>query len=152
MPERRKAISRITERSLGGPFVWDGRTGTIEPGQSATTADWDEREAKVTELFDLAVDLIDWNRILIAATGRHLATHPSKVGTAAFAEFEDDPETGWPMRYQAVCGECVMHAILTDETAPDWPETDEAIEERRQRIAAHPLVTPEPRDPDELPY
>jgi hypothetical protein len=110
MPERREVVTFLTERVVG-THVWDGRTG--EP-QTIPADRWDATRDAADELWERIVAQVNWNRILIEATSRHLNIHPDLPGAA----LNEGP-----------CGNCVREALLRGEdgqwanrtTHPDWP-------------------------------
>lgn len=114
MPERRKAISAITENMLGGPWVWDGRTGEIREGQSITTAEWHRGCRTTARYFDQFMERIDWNRVLLTAQGRHAVLKEQRA--KGHDKLPDDEFYGDP------CGACLRAAVLADETITRWDQ------------------------------
>ncbi len=117
MPERLKAVSRMTEHAIGGPIVWNGAIGEPREGQMrAVTASfvarepieitsrvWDRTAAEADAIYAMIVESIDWNRIIISAMGFHL----DRCG-------RDEVHRG-TADLDAICGECIHDALLSKE-------------------------------------
>jgi hypothetical protein len=76
------------------------------------------------EAWDLTVDLMDWNRVLLEATTRHLSlNHGAK-------------ESLYDMESH-ICGECVAEALKTYYTYPSWLtdlDSKEELKEKREKL------------------
>jgi hypothetical protein len=86
-----------------GPQRWD-HTGIT----SMPEAEYRAHEKAADEEFDAIVNGIDWNRVLLEASGRHVTLHDEN----------DDPAM------RDVCGECVRSALLTWDRNVPWTDTD----------------------------
>ena len=95
MPEIDKMANRIMEMRHG-PQVFDGRTSTC-----VTMPDWYDRWEVVLKELKTTLRAVDWNRVLLQAQGRHLALGHD------YGDYEP-------------CGECVMEALLIEDTFPLW--------------------------------
>ena len=114
MPERRKAISAVTEHMLGGPWVWNGLIGEIREDQAITTAEFHQGCRTTARYFDQFMERIDWNRVLLTALGRHATLKEQR--TKGHDKLPDDKFYGDP------CGACIQAAVLSDETITRWDE------------------------------
>lgn len=130
MPVRDKAVAKIVSM-LVGP----------EPRDPAKA---DVLRFSVDAAYEEVVESIDWNRVLLDATARHLSLHkpdegdkggtlvaPSDEALAAAEDRDDDedfaPPPAWHQyRYDAVCPECIAEAVLANEwggkTGDKWQE------------------------------
>lgn len=86
------------------------------------------------DAYEKVVEAIDWNRVYLDASARHLSLHkdpdedkdrtlvtPSEAALEAGLDAADDvpyvPPPAWHnYRYDDLCPECIMHAVL----ANDW--------------------------------
>lgn len=107
MPVRMKAVSKVLDaiglkRSYNN-VDWTARVN----GETMSRDEFDERYRFPAErVFEAVVDDIDWNRVLLEATARHIELgHP------------DDDYTGM------LCPECVCEALLATETFVSWKST-----------------------------
>lgn len=91
MPVRRNIVRDLVHRVIGVQ-VWDGLRG--EP-VTIPRAEWDLVVDAADQLYDEVIRRIDWKRIHIEASGRHIQLH----------EWRDE----------APCGECIQQALLFDE-------------------------------------
>lgn len=102
MPVREKAINSMASRRL--PDVWFSGGLPSDPR-------WYEVAEECEDLYDHLVNVIDWTRVLLEASGRHLAfNHGTDEGDPL--HLDDDDE--------APCGECVREAMLAQNTFVDW--------------------------------
>lgn len=109
MPVRNKAVESMAHRRLPGVWFSYG-----EPSDGR----WPEVVVECDKVYQQFVENIDWTRVLLEASGRHLAfNHGTDRGDPL--HLDDDDE--------APCGECVQAALLCDDTWPNWQ--DQAIAE-----------------------
>ncbi|MEU2453846.1 hypothetical protein ABZ605_27685 [Streptomyces sp. NPDC012765] len=121
------AVVRVLAEDIDGPQ--DGRVGECQTMPTDLYYDVEEAMAAVLERVAAAVD---WPRLLAEAAMRHSFIHTHTL------EDEDRPAgqgTRWECSARGVCGECLRHALLTDETgahrwdkAPDVPLTREHLD------------------------
>ena len=112
MPVRRNIARDLTEK-FTGVQVWDGRVG--ECVTMPTTA-YEQATDAADLLFEFVVTRIDWARVLIEATSRHL----SLLNADAHPTFRS---SGFDMDDEKPCGECVEAALLMtdrDPTGSGW--------------------------------
>lgn len=102
MPIRRKIAGEFAEQVVGA-HIWNGAIGECE---TMPTDRYDQTVDTVDVLFERMVDRIDWPRLMIEASARHLSTHPEQEPFAS-------PE--------APCGACVREALLAGDRPTDWP-------------------------------
>jgi len=103
MPVRARVGTALAEQVVGAQ-VWNGLYGECK---TMPTDAYDETVAVADVLYERIVDMIDWNRVLIEASSRHL--NLVRDGNHR------------PLRYnimEAVCGFCIQEALLTDEHMP----------------------------------
>jgi hypothetical protein len=108
MPVRDKAIDRVLRTVLDGtPMSFNNLDWTAQVGDEIMTRDefnqrfWDP----IDRAYEAVVDSIDWNRVLLEATGRHIALkHP------------DEDYTGM------LCAECLCESLLADATFVSWKQ------------------------------
>lgn len=112
MPERVKAVGRMTERRVGGPVVWNGLYGTIERGQTRTVEGvevemtlevWTAQREKADDEYCRIVRGIDWERVLIEAASWH--TRRRKADESHTKSFV----------YGDTCGACLREALLSED-------------------------------------
>jgi hypothetical protein len=126
MPVRRKIAGEITEL-FTGTHIWNGLIGEC---QTMPTAEFDKARDAADLLFEYVVDRIDWPRVLLEATSRHMALilgecHP-KAGSGWRARgVEDDLERP--------CPACIREALLTDDRMSEWVVNGQPIEAPRRR-------------------
>ncbi|MFG1872059.1 hypothetical protein [Micromonospora arborensis] len=114
MPIRRNIVRDLVHRIVGAQ-VWDGLRG--EP-VTMPLAEWELVVDAADQLYDEVIRRIDWQRIHIEATSRHLQVHE------------------W--RGDGPCGECFQQALLYDENGfglsalHRWAETP-TVPERKTR-------------------
>jgi hypothetical protein len=78
-------------------------TATVD-GEIMPRDDFDERVwLPAQKLYEAIIDRIDWNRVLLEASARHIAL--------------DHPDEDY---YGMVCPECVCEALLATETHTSW--------------------------------
>ncbi|MFI5990332.1 hypothetical protein ACIBAC_00560 [Streptomyces sp. NPDC051362] len=143
MPNQLAALRALRQDVIGPQHHYrygEIATMPVEPYEAVT-----EAMAAVVERVAVAVD---WRRLLVEASWRHMQLHPDRVETLD--------------RYKSeaaeVCGECLAEAFLQENVgAPDWgrePNADirhqatdwpaavaEALQHRRGRIE-HQYRTP----------
>jgi hypothetical protein len=106
MPVRRQVSREVAEQFAGIP-VWNGLTGTC---QTMPTADYDKTREAADCLFAYVVDLVDWNRILLEAAGRH----------ATLERAGQHPAQRYPSTVDGLCPGCLRGALLADDRLIDW--------------------------------
>jgi hypothetical protein len=89
-----------------------------EPSDARWPAVREEEERRYVAL----VEQIDWTRVLLEASGRHVAFGHGTDDTVDERHLDDDEE--------APCGECVQEALLATDTLVDWRTQ---AEEQRSR-------------------
>ncbi|MER7952011.1 hypothetical protein ABTY59_31935 [Streptomyces sp. NPDC096079] len=108
MPNR-KAVVEVLRQDVIGPRhhyrFGEIATMPVEPYDDVTDA-----MAAILERVAVAV-AVDWPRLLVEASWRHMHLHPDREETL--------------LRYQSeaagVCGECLAEALLQENVgAPDW--------------------------------
>jgi hypothetical protein len=132
MPVRDKAINHISSMLIGG--LHPDAMGHISHREIRPEA-LDLLKLAVDAAYDDIVRHIDWNRVYLDATARHLSLHkgveddepttlvaPSQEKLDAAAEEEDErpgtyvPPPAWhAYRREEVCPECIMEAVLANE-------------------------------------
>ncbi|MGC4886603.1 hypothetical protein [Micromonospora sp. DT227] len=91
MPVRRNIVRGLVQRVVG-VHVWNGLIG--EPVTIPRPV-WDRVQDAADQLYEEVVRRIDWKRIYIEASARHLQLHGHRDG--------------------APCGDCIEQALLYDE-------------------------------------
>jgi hypothetical protein len=104
----------------------------------------DEDYCAVRELVSAAfvrlVDHIDWNRVLLEATGRHFALH------------HKDDDKKYLMSDDNVCGECICEALLATtfggKFSDDWTKepTSPRVREGSHELPSGYGTQPKPSD------
>lgn len=129
MPERRNTVSRLTEILFGGPWVWNGLTGEVSEHDRSgiTRADHEQALQFADDLYLWLVGSVNWPRILIEASSRHLQAA------------EDDPAHAPQVSYGDTCGACLAAALANPEQfgriGLEDPETEDQADERHERLA-----------------
>jgi hypothetical protein len=126
MPVRAKAGRYITELFAGGQWFSHGECQTMPH------ADYEAAREAGDALFEAVVENIDWNRVLIEATSRHLSLvvkdcHP--------------PVRGWnpngsDLEVEKPCAECIREALLAEDRTMDWVVAGVPTVSPRRRNAA----------------
>ncbi|WP_328491215.1 hypothetical protein [Streptomyces zaomyceticus] len=114
------AVVRVLRQDVIGPNH-HYRHGEIATMPSEPYDDVTDAMAAILERVAVAVD---WPRLLVEASWRHMHLHPDRKETL--------------LRYQSeaagVCGECLAEALLQENTgAPDW-ERQPTAELRHQAV------------------
>lgn len=113
MPERTKAVNRIVSAMLGAQAQAD-MTGNItaarlDDGEIVSGEEFLDRFVDPVErLWEVAVDGIDWNVVLLAAQSRHLTLD------------HEDEDDSLGLAVRGVCGECLCEALMVGNTFADW--------------------------------
>lgn len=110
MPVRAKAAATLANTLTGG-LSFNNLEDTVKLGPlgERTTVSYDEYEATYDAAYVAVIDSIDWNRVLIGATQRHLALQEIGEHGEPFGDFGDE-----------LCPECVCEALLAREGWPNW--------------------------------
>lgn len=106
MPVREKAIDKALRTILAGQNMsFNNVHWTAQIGDEVMTRDeFDERYwDPIDRVYEAVVDSIDWNRVLLEATQRHISLKHS----------DED-------YYGFLCPECVGEALLADTTFVSW--------------------------------
>jgi hypothetical protein len=90
------SFNAITDTAIIGPLDGPRRVMNI-----------DAYEQRYGAVYEHVVKKIDWNRVILEASGRHL-----RVG-------HEDRDNGLA---DLICGECIEAALLAEETFPDWED------------------------------
>jgi hypothetical protein len=79
---------------------------------------YDEVTDAMAAILERVVVAIDWRRLVVEASWRHMELHPDRKET--LDRYKSEAE-------EVVCGECLAEALLQQETgAPDWKRHPEA--------------------------
>lgn len=122
MPIRREAARVITEAFTGTVWFSHGQCQTMPHDQ------YEQARVAGDALYELVIDHIDWPRVLIEATSRHLnlvdaGRHPARApGWRGLQTGPDQP-----------CAGCIREALLADERVSDWVSGDQQAESPRRR-------------------
>lgn len=113
MPERTKAVNRIVAEMLGPQASTDMmghiNAAHLDSGEIVSGEDFLDRFVDPVErLWEVAVDGIDWNVVLLAAQTRHLTLDHE----------DEDDSLGFAVR--GICGECLCEALMVGNTFADW--------------------------------
>lgn len=106
MPERDKAVLRISADIIGAK-VFDGLTQTPRGVKREL---WEALQALVDMAYVKVVQTLDWNRILLTASARHVELVDRDGGHSTDIMFgidDDDP----------VCPDCIVWALLSETTS-----------------------------------
>lgn len=126
MPERRKAVTYTTERIIG-PQHW--RIGDC---QSMDGGDYWALWSLVDGLFVHLVEKIDWNRVFTTASMRCELLRENDPEHATF-----EPFSGATQRLDYMCPQCMIEALLADETVQVYISDDEPPAPSPRRLAEH---------------
>jgi hypothetical protein len=128
MPNRKAVVESLRQDVIGPQHHYSfGEIATmpVEAYDAVTDA-----MAAILERVAVAVD---WRRLLVEATWRHMRLHPDRKETLLKYQSEADG---------VVCGECLAEALLTeDRYAPDWEQNPDA--EMRCQAVDWPAVVAE---------
>lgn len=128
MPVRDKAVVRVAQQ-LTGIQDWDGRTGECK---SMPTEDFYGVVEMVDSLFVRIAEMVDWNRVLLEAQGRHLTLeHDENRG------YDDTP-----------CGECVFEALLSRDQGGTQRGRWNYVGDASEREVAKPITRGSHTDPN----
>ncbi|MEU5959340.1 hypothetical protein [Streptomyces sp. NPDC047525] len=108
-------------------------------GEIATmpTEPYDAVTDAMAAILERVAVTVDWRRLLVEATWRHLSLHPDHK--EELNQYKSEAE-------DVVCGECLVEALLQENTgAPDWRREPSAAM-RRQAVDWATIVA------DVLPY
>ncbi|QKV98145.1 hypothetical protein HUT19_41220 (plasmid) [Streptomyces sp. NA02950] len=149
MPNR-KAVIKVLAQDVLGAQRWNG---LLAECVSMPTEKYEEVEAAAEAILERVARAVSWPRLLREASWRHLHLHPDQ---------ENDKE-GYAT---GVCSECLVEALLADDTgAPDWDKHPTSPRRRehfdwptpvaanlkyRQRAHWHPYMESETK-PDAAP-
>ncbi len=117
MPVRNKALEALVRKLTGGlSFNSIDDVAFVGPLKNRKTISMDEFYMTYDAAFVACVDSIDWNRVLLEATQRHLALkHENQFG-----DYGDE-----------ICPECINEAVLGLEPWNDWADKPLATRQRR---------------------
>lgn len=118
MPVRDKAVSTILHVLMGDtPYHFNNvhMTATVN-GKKMSRDKFDEIYMDPIErIYERVVDSIDWNRVMLEASARHIALgHDEGEDRDSFPHTED------------ICPKCLCEALLTDDTHSDWKSNPDA--------------------------
>jgi hypothetical protein len=130
------SVVKVLAQDVVGRHVWNGARGEC---QTMPTEQYEAAEEAMAAVLERVVIAIDWPRLLMEASWRHMELHPDRKET----------DRHWS-EAAGVCGECLAEALLATRTgAPDW-ERHPAAQLTRQAVD-WPLVVaatlPHRRDP-----
>lgn len=115
MPVRAKAVDRIIRELTGGVsynnVTHTARVGGVD-GEVMDRDEYDRRYVEpVDRIFEIVVDSIDWNRVMLEASARHgsLASNPEHDERNVGHSYED-----------VICPECLCEALMASESWQDW--------------------------------
>lgn len=108
MPVRERLVTALTEDAIGAQW-WDNSRG--HECKSMPTDDYYRTRDAAEVLFERIIDRVDWNRVMLEASGRHFdllraGAHP--VRGLDLADAFDG----------IICADCLREALLADETFP----------------------------------
>lgn len=115
MPERDKAVERISARIIG--VDPEGMDPIIRRPRGLRKAEWQALTVLVDMLFMDTVRRIDWNRVMLTAHSRHVALtddeceHEHERSTLLAFVITDDREAD-----DGLCPECLEQALLQETT------------------------------------
>lgn len=122
MPVRNTGMAALA-RALHGGLSFNAiddiaRLGS--PAEDRVTISVAEYEEQFGRLFEALVDAVDWSRVVLEATVRHIALeHSSAAG----------------LDHDTPCGECIAEALLCPDTWRDWS--------KQPRVERLPTSTPQ---------
>lgn len=124
MPVREKAVDGLAHDLEGAP-AFDNITFTVRVnGETVTREEWYARRARYDDAYVRLVDRwIDWNRVLIEATSRHLMLdHPDEGYDGYMTVVDGNPVVG------LLCPECIAEALLALSFGGghDWRKSPQA--------------------------
>lgn len=102
MPVRRRVVTYLAEQVVG-VHVWNQAVGECA---TMPTSAYDTNRDAVDVLFERLVCAVDWNRLMLEATARHLSSHPDMPADK---------------RLDGLCGRCVREALLAGDRLHNWP-------------------------------
>ncbi|MEW1548410.1 hypothetical protein [Streptomyces tsukubensis] len=108
MPNRNAVVDALTQDVIGPGHHYNGARGEVVTMPTGTYEDLQDAMAAVLERVAVAVD---WRRLLVEASWRHITVHPDHKED--LARYHSETE--------GVCGECLVEALLQQRVgAPDW--------------------------------
>lgn len=112
MPVRDKVVGRAVKELYGWTHFNNLKLTAYKGDQEYDGKVYDEDFNRIDKLWVSIIDSIDWNRVMLEATTRHIALDHS------------DPRVG-------ACHECVQEALLACRTWQDWKNDAYAPRSRR---------------------
>lgn len=101
------AVVKTLTQDVVGQHVWNGARGEC---QTMPTEQYEAAEEAMAAVLERVVVAVDWPRLLMEASWRHMQLHPDRKETERY----------WS-EAEGVCGECLAEALLAARTgAPDW--------------------------------
>lgn len=121
------AVVKTLAQDVVGRHVWNGARGECT---TMPTDQYDATEEAMAAVLERAVVAIDWPRLLMEASWRHMELHPDRKETDRY----------WS-EATGVCGECLAEALLATRTgSPDW-DRHPAAQLTRQAVDWPTVVT-----------
>lgn len=116
MPVRDKAVDTALRTVLDGTTMWfRNQPGNEQATVGSETMPRDEFNRRfwdpIDKAYERVVDSIDWNRVMLEASARHMAleNHPEHDKRAVGDTYEN-----------VICPECVCEALMADTTMVSW--------------------------------
>lgn len=121
MPNFKAVIDALTQDVVGPGHHFNGARGEVATMPTEQFEAVQDAAAAILERIAVAVD---WRRLLVEASWRHMALHPDR---------KEELDRYWT-EAENVCGECLAEALLQQRMgAPDW-ERDPTAEMRHQDV------------------
>ena len=119
MPERRNAVNNLAI-SLCGTALFNNLYFTVKFGRGdhEMTIERDDYDEIFGGAYDAMIKRVDWNRVLLEATGCHMARQ--EINPEHKAPFEDYGDE--------LCPSCIEQALLADTTFVNWPTIAKELE------------------------
>lgn len=121
MPNWKAVVDTLTQDVVGPGHHFNGVRGEVV---TMPTELYEATREAMAALLERAAVAVDWRRLLVEASWRHMTLHPER---------KEKLDRYWS-EAENVCGECLCEALLQQRIgAPDWDQEPEA-EMRHQDV------------------
>lgn len=115
MPVFNQLLERYLRNVVDEPVSYNNQDMTMRIGSRILTRPLREAfMAKHEEGLASLLSSVDWNRVLLEATARHLKLEHPDAGLDGYGVMDGNVVTGM------ICPECLVQALLCRETFPDY--------------------------------
>lgn len=124
MPVRSKAVQTLAAALTGGGLSFNSIMGTVRIGGiTGETITQDEYEERYDGAYVAMIEEIDWNRVLLEASARHLELAHEDEGFDGYAV-----SARGGIIHGAICSECLNEALLSRAAGgwQDWKRNPKA--------------------------